>query len=73
MQNTKKQDVEYLKADFELRWCSNIQRLSSLRKTKMSQSEMAFLTGKSLKTIQRFEKYKSKDAELMFIYKSILT
>lgn len=73
MQTTTKQDVEHLKADFELRWCSNIQRLSSLRRTKMSQSEIAFLTGRSLKTIQRFENYKSKDAELIFIYKSILT
>lgn len=73
MQTTTKQDVEYLKVDFELRWCSNIQRLSSLRRSKMSQSEMSFLTGRSLKTIQRFENYKSRDAELMYLYKSILS
>ena len=72
MQTTTKQDVEYLKVDFELRWCSNIQRLSSLRRSKMSQSEVAFLTGRSLKTIQRFENYKSKDAELAYLYKCIL-
>jgi hypothetical protein len=43
-----------------------------LRRTKMSQSEMAFISGRSLKTIQRFESYKVFDPELMFIYNRLL-
>lgn len=69
---TKHIDIELVKTDFMLHWCGKVQDLTLLRKTKMSQSEMAFLTGRSLKTIQRFEAYKSLDPELMYIYKLIL-
>jgi hypothetical protein len=65
-------DIEVIKADFMLHWCGKVQDLTSLRRSKMSQSEMSRLTGRSLKTIQRFEKYKCFDAELMFLYKEIL-
>lgn len=73
MQITNIQEVETLKVDFELRWCSKVQALTELRRTKMSQSDMAFLTGRSLKTIQRFEQYKCKDSELVYLYKQILS
>jgi predicted transcriptional regulator len=66
-------DIELVKADFMLYWCGKVQDLTSLRKTKMSQQEMADLTDKSIKTIQRFEKYKCFDPELMYLYKEILT
>ena len=71
MQTIDKQDIESIKTEFMLRWCSKIQELTKLRRSKMSQSEMAFMSGRSLKTIQRFERYKVFDPELMFIYNSI--
>ena len=68
MQLTDKQRIEEIKADFEMLWCCKVQSLTQLRGTKMSQSDMAYLCDKSLKTIQRFENYQSKDPELMYIY-----
>jgi hypothetical protein len=61
-------EIESIKADFMMYWCGKVQDLTELRRTKMSQSEMAFISGRSLKTIQRFESYKVFDPELMFIY-----
>ena len=73
MQLSELQEVEYLKADFSLRWRVKVQNLVRLRRSKMSQKQMAFLTKRSLKTIQRFEHYKCFDAELMYIYKKLTT
>ena len=70
---TKQIDIEVIKADFMLHWCGKVQDLTRLRKSKMSQSEMATLSGRSLKTIQRFECYRSIDAELIFIYNRLLS
>jgi hypothetical protein len=61
-------EIESIKTDFMMYWCGKVQDLTELRRTKMSQSEMAFISGRSLKTIQRFESYKVFDPELMFIY-----
>ncbi len=69
---TKGIDIELIKADFELYWCEKVQDLTILRKSKMSQTKMVELTGRSLKTIQRFENYKCHDPELMYIYNQIL-
>ncbi len=69
---TKGIDIELIKADFELYWCGKVQDLTILRKSKMSQTKMVELTGRSLKTIQRFENYKCHDPELMYIYNQIL-
>jgi len=69
---TKTVDIEEVKADFMLHWCGKVQSLTALRKTNMSQSEMAELTGRSIKTIQRFERYECFDPELMYIYNQIL-
>jgi hypothetical protein len=65
-------EIESIKADFMMYWCGKVQDLTELRRTKMSQSEMAFISGRSLKTIQRFESYKVFDPELMFIYNRLL-
>jgi len=65
-------DIEALKTEFSLMWCDKVQRLTQVRATKMTQSEMAFMTGKSLRTIQRFERYECVDPELMYIYNSVL-
>lgn len=65
-------DIELVKADFQLIWCAKVQQLVILRRSNLTQSDMAFLTCRSLKTIQRFERYKSKDPELMYIYREIL-
>ena len=71
MKSTENQQLEILKADFELLWCGKVQALVELRRSKMSQSQIAAMTGRSLKTIQRFENYKSKDAELAYLYKQL--
>jgi hypothetical protein len=65
-------EIESIKAEFMMYWCGKVQDLTELRRTKMSQSEMAFISGRSLKTIQRFESYKVFDPELMFIYNRLL-
>ena len=65
-------EIESIKANFMMYWCGKVQDLTELRRTKMSQSEMAFISGRSLKTIQRFESYKVFDPELMFIYNRLL-
>ena len=72
MKTTENQQLEIMKSDFEMLWCGKVQALTALRRSKMSQSQMAAMTGRSLKTIQRFENYKSKDAVLMFLYRNIL-
>lgn len=72
MKITENQQLEIMKSDFEMLWCGKVQALTALRRSKMSQSQMAAMTGRSLKTIQRFENYKSKDAVLMFLYRNIL-
>lgn len=72
MKNITIQRVNDFKIDFEMYWCGKVQDLTELRRSKMTQSEMAFISGRSLKTIQRFENYNCKDAELMYIYKHIL-
>lgn len=72
MQTTENQRLTELEADFELLWCMKIQKLAELRRSKMSQTTMAAMTGRSLKTIQRFENYKSKDTVLLFLYRNIL-
>ncbi len=64
-------DVD-IKGDFMLRWCGKVQDLTTLRMTEMSQSDMAELSGRSLRTIQRFENYDSFDPELIFIYNRVL-
>lgn len=68
----KKTDVESIKSEFMMYWCGKVQDLTELRRSKMTQSEMAFISGRSLKTIQRFESYKVFDPELMFIYNRLL-
>lgn len=73
MQLPDQQEVEYLIADFALRWRVKVQQLVRLRRSKMSQKQMAFLTKRSLKTIQRFENYKCFDPELMFLYVKLLS
>ena len=65
-------DVESIKTDFMMYWCGKVQDLTELRRSKMSQSEIAFMSGRSLKTIQRFESYKVFDPELMYLYSHIL-
>jgi len=72
MQRTENQLLNDLETEFELLWCMKVQKLAELRRSKMTQTTMAAMTGRSLKTIQRFENYKTKDAVLIFLYKQIL-
>ncbi len=64
--------LSIVSGNFEIDWNMEVQKLIELRKTKMSQSEIAKQADVSLKTVQRFENYKSKNIELMYYYKTIL-
>lgn len=72
MKRTENQILTEIEAEFELLWCMKVQKLAELRRSKMTQTTMAAMTGRSLKTIQRFENYLAKDAVLIFLYKQIL-
>lgn len=61
-----------LKKEYTQQMCAKIQYLIALRRSKMSQEEMSKTTGISLKTIQRFENYKSDNCYLLFCYKKLL-
>jgi len=65
---TKQVDIEVIKADFTLYWCRKVQDLTELRKSKMSQSEMAFISGRSLKTIQQVARLKSSRVYFPFYF-----
>lgn len=57
---------------FEADWNLQVQELVALRRSKMSQSEIAEQIGVSLKSIQRFENYRSHNIKIMYHYKLLL-
>lgn len=65
----QKDDMQELKVKFMAYWLTSVQDVTHARATNMSQQKWANLTGRSLKTIQRFEAGKCFDPELMFLYK----
>jgi len=69
MQDIKNQE---LLIQFEVRWMAQVQTLTAIRRTKMSQNTIASLIGTNTKAIQRFENYKSRNPIIMFGYKMIL-
>lgn len=69
MQNIKNQRILM---QFEIRWAEQVQLLTAIRKTKMSQNTIASLIGTNIKAIQRFENYNSRNPQIMFAYKFIL-
>lgn len=69
MQSIKNQE---LLMQFELRWMAQVQTLTAIRRTKMSQNTIASLIGTNTKAIQRFENYKSRNPQIMFAYKTLL-
>jgi len=62
-----------LQADYEILFCGKVQDLV-IRRKKMgiTQFQMSRKLGKSLSTIQNFERYGCKDAFILFGYKRIL-
>lgn len=64
-------DIQKLQTQFIILWCEKVQKYTEYRKSKMSQREWAKLTGKSLKTIQRFENYDCFNSELMYLYSKL--
>jgi len=62
--------AERVSGDFNIDWNYSIQELTAIRRTKMSQQEMAGKIGVSLKSIQRFENFKSYSAKIMYFYKN---
>jgi predicted transcriptional regulator len=67
-------DLEHIKADYEILFCGKVQDFVIKRKNLgITQFQMARKLGKSLSTIQNFERYGCKDAFLLFGYKKILS
>ena len=68
------QDInnQELLMQFEARWITQVQTLTAIRRTKMSQNTIASLIGTNIKAIQRFENYKSRNPQIMFAYKTLL-
>jgi len=60
-----------LKEGYNSLFCKAIQKYSYIRATKMSQQEVAYKIGVSLKTIQRFENYKTQSGYLLYAYKRL--
>lgn len=66
-------NAEQIKYNYELRLLGKMQELIEKRVNfGVSQSQMAQRTGKSLRSIQRFENYDSLDAFLVYAYNQIL-
>ena len=65
-------DTTELRQQANAIFLQKVQELSWQRRSKMTQLEMAKLTGVSLKTIQRFESYQVKDAQLLITYNLIV-
>ena len=65
-------DKQKLILNYEILFCGKVQDLVIMRKNlRINQSKMAFYCSVSLKTIQNFENYKSKDAFLLYAYKEV--
>ena len=66
-------DSQELKTQYEARLMSNVQKLSLKRANiGITQKQMAEYTGKSIRSIVRFENYQSLDPYLVFCYSKIL-
>lgn len=63
--------VERVSGDFNVDWNNAVQKYSAIRRTKMSQQEIADQIEVSLKSIQRFENFKSVSAKIMYHYQSL--
>lgn len=70
MQNIRNQELLY---QFEVRWLQQLQHLTAIRRTKMSQKRIASMIGTNEKAIQRFENNKSRSPIIMFAYKTLLS
>jgi hypothetical protein len=56
---------------YELWRCSVIQDKVAIRMQKFTQSQVAEITGTSLRTVQLFENYKSENMKLMYFYMNL--
>lgn len=56
---------------YELWRCSVIQDKVVIRMQKFTQSQVAEITGTSLRTVQLFENYKSENMKLMYFYMNL--
>ena len=66
-------DIQSIETNYEIIFNGHVQDLSLLRKKlRITQSSMAFYCNVSLRKIQLFESYKSKDYFLIYAYKEIL-
>lgn len=65
--------ISKLYAEFEAKIMMRMQYVIYIRRSTLTQQQMAYNIGVSLKTIQRFENYKLIDPFLCFAYEKILT
>ena len=65
--------LSIVSGDFNIDWNMEVQKATELRRSKMSQSEIAKEIKVSLKTIQRFENYECHNPEILYKYKILLT
>ena len=67
-------DLQTIEANYELIFCSKVQKCIEIRKNLgITQSQIAFKLKKSLSTIQNFESFKCKDGFLIYAYKQLLS
>jgi DNA-binding transcriptional regulator YiaG len=67
-----KKNENQINTAYVIDFWQQVRELSDIRKTKMSQAEIAFKLSVSTKTIQRFERFRSMDGYLLFGYKQLL-
>lgn len=61
-----------LKTEYQAKFCSNVQSLVTMRNNlRITQSQIAYKSKVSLRTIQNFENYKSNNYYLIFAYQQI--
>lgn len=65
--------AQQLEADFEIHWMLEVQELTGQRiRSNLSQGDMARRIGVSLKSIQRFENYRSRSALIRYGYNTMI-
>jgi len=68
----KNADIQSNIAQYKEIWKLEVLQLAAFRPSILSQQQMAKITGKSLRTIQRFEKGKTFDPVLKYTYELLI-
>ena len=66
-------DAQKLRSEYTAKFCNKVQKLVAKREEMcISQSIIADMAGKPLRTIQKFENYGCFDYYLIFVYEQVL-